>query len=139
MSSYIEGALTQGETVLHTARVSLWVMVWPILIGLVLLPLFGVGLLLWLYVYIQYKATELAVTNKRVLVKHGFISRRTIELSINKVESIQVDQSVMGRMLDYGSLVISGAGMAQAPVNGVAEPMAFRKAFIEAQDRLTRD
>ncbi len=134
MSSYIEDALTQGETVVHTARISAWVLSGPILLGLVLLPAFGVGLLFWLYAYIQYKATELAITNKRVLVKHGFIARQTIELSISKVESIRVDQTVMGRVLNYGSLVISGAGTAQEPVRGIAKPMAFRKAFISAQD-----
>jgi hypothetical protein len=50
------------------------------------------------------------------------------------VESIQVDQSVMGRILDYGTLVISGAGTPQAPIPGISNPIEFRRAFIEAQD-----
>jgi uncharacterized membrane protein YdbT with pleckstrin-like domain len=134
MSSYIEGALTQDERVLHHAHVSLWSLWVPLLVGLVLLPAFGIGLIAWGYAYVMYKTTELAVTNKRVIVKQGFISRQTIEININKVESIQVDQTVMGRMLDYGSLLISGAGSPQAPLNGISKPLAFRRAFMEAQD-----
>jgi uncharacterized membrane protein YdbT with pleckstrin-like domain len=134
MASYIEGALTPGETVLHNAHVSWWSLWGPLALGLVTLPLFGLGLIAWGYAWVQYKTTELAITNKRVIVKTGFISRQTIELNIAKVESIQVNQTMMGRMLDYGSLLISGGGNPQAPINGISEPLAFRKAFMEAQD-----
>lgn len=85
--------------------------------------------------YVRYKTTELAITTKRVIVKHGFIRRRTVEININKVESIQVDQEVLGRMFNFGTLVIAGAGDPQAPIAGISSPMAFRKAFIEAQDQ----
>ncbi|MFO1254021.1 MAG: PH domain-containing protein, partial [Inhella sp.] len=98
------------------------------------LPLFGLGLVFLVAAYIRYKSTELAVTNKRIIVKHGFISRQTIEINLNKAESIQVDQGVLGRLFDFGTLVISGTGTSHAPLTGIAEPMAFRKAFIEAQD-----
>jgi len=138
MSSYIEAALTSDERVLHYAHVSLWSLWGPLLLGLVLLPAFGVGLIAWAYAYVQYKTTELAVTNKRVIVKQGFISRQTIEINIQKVESIQVDQSVMGRLLDFGSLLISGAGSPQAPLRGISQPLAFRRAFVEAQDGAVR-
>ena len=134
MSSYIEGALTQDERVLHEAHVSWWSLWVPLLLGAVLLPAFGLGLLLWGYAYVKYKTTELAVTNKRVIVKQGFISRQTIEININKVESIQVDQTVMGRLLDFGSLLIAGAGTPQAPLKGISKPLGFRRAFMEAQD-----
>jgi len=134
MASYIEDALTPGERVLHTAHVSWWSQWFPLLIGLVTLPLFGLGLLAWGYAYVQYKTTELAITTKRVIVKTGFISRQTIELNLAKVESIQVNQSMLGRLLDHGSLLISGGGNPQAPINGISQPMAFRKAFMEAQD-----
>ena len=84
--------------------------------------------------YVRYKTTELAVTTKRVIVKHGFVRRRTVEINLNKVESIQVDQGVLGRIFDFGTLVVAGTGASHAPITGIAAPMAFRKAFIEAQD-----
>ena len=135
MSSYVEGALVGGERIVHEGSISLW-SVWHLLaLGLVLLPVFGLGLLVWGYAYIRLKSTEVAVTTKRLIVKHGFIRRSTIELNINKVESIQVDQAMIGRLLNFGTLVIAGTGSSHAPIVGVADPMAFRKAFIEAQDQ----
>ena len=65
----------------------------------------------------------------------GHISRRTIEININKVESIQVDQGIGGRIFNFGTLLISGAGNPQAPIPGISDPMLFRKAFMEAQDQ----
>jgi uncharacterized membrane protein YdbT with pleckstrin-like domain len=134
MTSYVEGALVKDERVVHVGNISLWSLAGPLLLGLLLLPLFGVGLVFWVVAYVKYKTTELAITNKRVIAKFGFISRRTVELNINKVESIQVDQSVLGRIFNFGTLVISGAGDPQAPIPGISDPMSFRKAFIEAQD-----
>jgi len=134
MTSYVEGALVKDERVVHVGNISLWSLAGPLFLGLVLLPLFGVGLVFWVVAYVKYKTTELAITNKRVIAKFGFISRRTVELNINKVESIQVDQSVLGRIFNFGTLVISGAGDPQAPILGISDPMSFRKAFIEAQD-----
>jgi uncharacterized membrane protein YdbT with pleckstrin-like domain len=134
MSSYVEEVLISGERVVHVGRPTLW-SVWHLLFfGLLLLPAFGAGLLLWLVAYIRIRSTELAVTTKRVIVKHGFIQRSTIEINLNKVESIQVTQSLLGRMFDFGTLVIAGTGSAHAPLEGIAEPLAFRKAFVEAQD-----
>ena len=139
MTSYVEDALVGGEKVVHQGKISLW-SVWHLLaLGLVLLPAFGIGLIVFGIAYIRIKSTEIAVTTKRLIVKHGFIRRSTIEININKVESIQVDQEMMGRMLNYGTLVISGTGTSHAPITGISEPMAFRKAFIEAQDAAKRD
>ena len=139
MPSYVEDALVGGEKVIHQGKISLW-SVWHLLaLGLVLLPAFGIGLIFWGIAYIRIKSTEIAVTTKRLIVKHGFIRCSTIEININRVESIQVDQEMMGRMLNYGTLVISGTGTSHAPITGISEPMAFRKAFIEAQDAAKRD
>ena len=134
MSSYVENALVGGERVVYQGKISLW-SVWHLLVlGFVLLPAFGIGLIFWAVAYMRIKSTEVAVTTKRLIVKHGFIRRSTIEINISKVESIQVDQGMMGRMLNYGTLLISGTGTSHAPISGISEPMAFRKAFIEAQD-----
>ena len=135
MASYVEGALVKDEKIVHVGHISLWSLWHLIALGLVLLPAFGLGMIFWIMAYVKYKTTELAITSKRVIVKFGFIRRRTIEININKVESIQVDQEMLGRMFNYGTLVISGAGNPQAPIAGISGPMAFRKAFIEAQDQ----
>jgi uncharacterized membrane protein YdbT with pleckstrin-like domain len=134
MSSYIEAALVPGERLVHQGRLSLWSAWHLLLIGLVLLPVFGIGLAFWLTAYIRIKSTELAVTTKRLIVKHGFIRRSTMEINIGKVESIQVSQSMTGRLLGFGTLVIAGTGTSHAPLHGIADPMSFRRAFVQAQD-----
>jgi len=135
MTSYVEGALVKDEKIVHLGHISLWSLWHLFALGLLLLPVFGLGLILWVLAYVRYKTTELAITTKRVIVKHGFIRRRTVEININKVESIQVDQEILGRLFNFGTLVIAGAGDPQAPIAGISSPMAFRKAFIEAQDQ----
>lgn len=134
MSTYVDQVLVPGERVVHLGRTSLWSVWHWLALGLILLPAFGLGLVFWVMAYVRIKSTELAVTTKRVIVKHGFIRRSTIEINISKVESIQVNQSLLGRMLDFGTLVIAGTGASHAPIDGIAEPLAFRRAFVEAQD-----
>lgn len=134
MSSYVEGALVEGERIVHAGRISLWSLWHLIGLGILLLPAFGLGLILLVVAYVRYQSTELAVTTRRVIVKHGFIRRRTVEINLSKVESIQVDQAVMGRFFNFGTLIVAGTGTSHAPLAGIAAPMEFRKAFIEAQD-----
>jgi uncharacterized membrane protein YdbT with pleckstrin-like domain len=153
MSSYIENSLIQDEKILHQAQISVWSLfplifsggiVFPALgvfmgislapvldIGLAvfLAPTFGVGVVLLLAAFTRYISTELAITNKRVIAKFGFISRSTVEINLPKIESIQVHQGIFGRIFDYGSLVISGAGSPKAPIPGIAQPLQFRKTF----------
>jgi uncharacterized membrane protein YdbT with pleckstrin-like domain len=88
MGSYIDRALISGETVLHRGRVSLWSIAPILFLGVLLLPLFGLGLIFLAQAWIRYKTTELAITDKRVVAKFGFIRRDTIEININKIESI---------------------------------------------------
>ncbi len=134
MPSYVSKTLIAGESILHSASISLWTQTPLILLGLVLLPVFGLGLAFWLIAYVRYKSTELAVTNKRTVAKFGFISRRTIEMNLSKIETIQVQQGVLGRIFNFGSLIIAGAGIPQEPIPGIADPMEFRRAVMEAQE-----
>lgn len=134
MASYVEDALVKDEQIVHVGHLSLWSFWHLIALGIVLLPAFGIGLVPLVMAYVRYKSTELAVTTKRVIVKHGFIRRQTVEINLGKVESIQVDQGVLGRMFDFGTLVVAGTGASHAPIAGIAQPMEFRKAFIAAQD-----
>lgn len=132
--SYVQSSLTTGESVQHMGKISVWALMPLILLGLITLPLFGIGLIFWATAAIRYWTTELAITNKRVIAKTGLISRNTIELNLSKIESIRVDQSILGRIFNYGSIIVAGAGTPQAPVVGISNPMDFRKAFITAQE-----
>lgn len=134
MASYIEGSLLSDETILHQGRISLWSMFPLIFFGVILAPVV-VGLVILVIAYIRYQTTELAITNKRVVVKTGLISRNIIEINIAKVESVEVAQSVLGRLFDFGSLSISGTGFNQAPIPNISDPMTFRKALIQAQTK----
>ncbi len=136
MGSYVQNSLIGEEKVIYEASISVWSMLPLLILGLLLLPVFGFGLLLWLVAFIRYKTTELAFTNKRVIAKFGFISRRTVELNLTKVESVQVNQGVVGRIFNFGTLIVSGAGNPQAPIPGISDPMSFRRSFMEFQDRL---
>ena len=132
--SYVESVLAEGEQVKFRGRISAWSLFWYWLAGLVLLPVAGIGLIVWIVAWIKLRATELAVTNKRVIAKFGFISRQTIEINVARIESVQVEQTVMGRMLGYGTIVLSGAGTPQATLRHIADPLAFRKAAVGAQE-----
>jgi uncharacterized membrane protein YdbT with pleckstrin-like domain len=134
MASYVDKVLIEGEHIVYSGHITLWSLWHLILFGVILLPV-GIGLILLIMAYIRYKTTELAITNKRVIAKSGFVSRHTIELNINRVESLQVSQSLLGRMFNFGTLIISGGGNPQAPITGISNPLAFRKAFTEAQDQ----
>lgn len=134
MSSYVEGALVNDEKIVHIGHISKWSLWHLIVFGVLLLPLFGAGLILLGIAYVRYKSVELAVTTKRVIVKHGFVTRQTVEMNLNRVESVQVEQGVLGRLFDFGTLIIAGTGSSHAPLAGIADPMGFRKAFIAAQD-----
>lgn len=134
MSSYVEETLVAGETILYEAKTSLWSQLWLILLGFIFFFMFGAGIIFWIIAFIKYKTTELSFTNRRVVAKIGLIGRQTIELNINKVESLQVRQGMFGRIFDYGTLVIAGAGNPQAPISGISAPMKFRQAFMEYQN-----
>jgi uncharacterized membrane protein YdbT with pleckstrin-like domain len=134
MPSYVEQNLIKDERVLYVARVSLWTEWRLIALGLVLLAAFGLGLVFLVAAWVRYRSTELAVTSRRVVAKFGFVSRRTIEMNLAKVETVQVEQSVAGRLFDFGSLIISGAGIPQEPIPGISQPMEFRRRLLEAQD-----
>jgi uncharacterized membrane protein YdbT with pleckstrin-like domain len=132
--SYVSKTLIPGESIVHEATISLWTQTPLILLGLILLPVFGIGLIFWVMAYVRYKSTELAVTTKRTVAKFGFVSRHTMEMNLSKIETIQVTQSLLGRVFDFGSLIISGAGIPQEPIPGIGQPMEFRRAVLEAQE-----
>jgi uncharacterized membrane protein YdbT with pleckstrin-like domain len=80
-----------------------------------------------LIAYVSYQTSEYGITNKRILMKIGFISRVSVEILLQRVESIQVYQSIAGRIFNYGSIVISGTGGSKDPFYSIPDPLLFRR------------
>jgi uncharacterized membrane protein YdbT with pleckstrin-like domain len=132
--SYIDDSLIEGESILHRARVSWWSQFWLVFLGILLLVLV-VGLAFLVAAWIRVRSTEIAITNRRVIAKFGFVKRDTVEINLDKVEALKVEQGFMGRMLNYGTVFISGAGTSVAPIKDIADPLVFRRKFMEATNR----
>jgi uncharacterized membrane protein YdbT with pleckstrin-like domain len=132
--SYIDDSLIEGETLIHRARISWWSQ-FPLLFLGVLTLVFGVGLVFLVWAWIRVRSTELAITNRRVIAKRGFVKRHTVEINLDKVEALKVEQGVWGRILNFGTIYISGAGTSVAPIANIADPLVFRRKFMEATNR----
>jgi uncharacterized membrane protein YdbT with pleckstrin-like domain len=151
--SYASSVLQPGETIIAPGRLHWIIYGWAIaflVAGVVLLVLehaflpqhdwlitfttviFG-GLFLsfFLYAWFIRWITEFAVTNRRVISKRGFIWRETEEMNMDKVETVDIDQTIPGRILDYGSIRITGTGGTNnIEVRRIAAPFKLRNAII---------
>jgi membrane protein YdbS with pleckstrin-like domain len=143
--SYLDDHLLDGERIEYRAHLH-WTIfgsaILVVLLGVALaivlriyqpeywwlgLVLVGIGLLLAIGPLIRYTSSEFAVTNKRVLAKHGFIERESIETLLSKIEAISVDQGIIGRMLDFGSITITGTGGTEESFPRISAPLEFRR------------
>jgi uncharacterized membrane protein YdbT with pleckstrin-like domain len=88
---------------------------------------------------IQRNSTEMAVTNHRVIIKVGLVGRRTVELLLSKVESIEVKETGLGRMLGYGTIVVIGTGGTPEPFYRVAHPLDFRSKVQQQIEATSQD
>ena len=152
--SYIEENLLPDEHITYRARLH-WIVYAPAIVFLALgiilivsgaihiktpgLLIFGIIIVLFspffaLSAWIRRKTSEFAVTNKRVLVKVGFIRRHSLELLLQKVEGIGVDQGVGGRVFRYGTIIVTGTGGTKEPFHKIAAPLEFRR---HVQERLS--
>lgn len=120
---YVDSNLASGESVAHRGEIH-----WAIFIRGILLSPFLIGIAMLILDLFTKISTEMAVTNKRVIIKTGLISTRTVELNLSKVENIAVSQSLFGRMLGYGSITVVGTGGTKEPFRWVKDPIAFRQA-----------
>ena len=138
---YIEANLLPGETVVQRARLH-WIVflkalaVFVVGLGLLYfdpkligLTVMAIGLLMALPPWIQRASSEFGVTSKRVIIKVGVIQRRTLELLIRQVEAISVDQSLTGRMLNFGTITLTGTGGVRETFHNIAEPLEFRRSI----------
>ena len=132
--SYIDESLVPGEVVLHRARVSWWSQMGMVVLGVLLLVVV-VGLFFLIAAWIRVHSTELAITNRRVIAKFGFIKRDTVEINLEKVEALRVEQGFWGRILNFGTILMTGTGGSIEPIPNIADPLVFRRKFMEATDR----
>lgn len=91
------------------------------------LPILGLAGLYGVAVAMSYFSTEFAVTNKRIIAKTGMIRQQTLELVLSKVESVAVKQGLMGSLLGYGTVVVSGSGGTHQGFPNIAEPGVIRQ------------
>ena len=144
---YVENNLMPGEEVTYRAHLHWVIYLRSFLIALLGLALVIAGLwrpdfnvlaylgagvlavafLVWFVQWVKSRTSEFAVTNKRVIIKVGLIRRDTLELLLSKVESIGVDQTVTGRIVGYGSIVVVGTGGTRETFKNIARPLDFRK------------
>jgi len=152
---YIDEILQPGEKVLYSTNAH-WMYYLPAIVawigaivlivlsrfttteGIVLLCLAAAAVVAIAALYWTAKAwfhrwtTETDVTNLRVVHKTGFVQRRTFEMSLDKVESVDVNQSILGRILNYGNVTIQGVGEGKETISTIASPLAFRN-YITAR------
>ncbi|MCK1419836.1 PH domain-containing protein [Bradyrhizobium sp. 180] len=152
MARYIDEILQPGERVLYSTNAH-WIFYFPAIVAwivalallilsrqvtvdwLVLLCLGAAGLVGLAALYWTIKGwfhrftTETDVTNLRVVHKTGFIKRRTFEMALDKVESVDVDQTILGRILNYGDVTIRGVGEGIETIKTIASPLAFRSSI----------
>jgi uncharacterized membrane protein YdbT with pleckstrin-like domain len=89
-----------------------------------------VGLVWMVFIWIRRVTTEIAVTDRRVILKTGLISRRTVEMNLTRIESVDVRQGVIGRLLNFGDVLIRGTGAGLEPIKGVDAPLEFRRRVL---------
>ncbi len=150
--SYVGRHLMTGEVVVREARLSRIVYLPSFILLLVSIVLFAevyrggaetavakpvpevflaIAFLAALPAFFRRMASEFAVTNKRVVVKIGLARRHSTEILLRQVEGITVDQGILGRIFNYGTIVIEGTGSDRTPYTGISAPLKFRLAVQE--------
>ena len=120
MGKYVNNHLIKDEKVVFETKYH-WVIFFSLksLFTLTISPL------------LQRALSEFVITNRRIIIKTGFIARSTLEMNLSKIESVNVDQTVTGRILNYGSITIIGTGGTKETFHNISKPLSFRKAFQE--------
>jgi uncharacterized membrane protein YdbT with pleckstrin-like domain len=148
--SYIDTHLLPGETVAYRTRLHWKIFVVPALISVAMLALaiwafsadkrvlatvpLAIALVVLFIAWIRRRSSEFAVTNKRVIIKLGVMTTRSMELLLPKIEGITVSQSLAGRMFGFGEIIVTGSGGTQEPFPNIQSPLDFRQAVQAATD-----
>jgi uncharacterized membrane protein YdbT with pleckstrin-like domain len=154
---YVDDSLLSDEAVTYRARLHWILFSKPALITIVVIAIAGLiydvadlgkvlstqtDLLVWIAVlviaalpllttFLTWQAADLAVTNKRVILKTGVLKRKTPEMFLSRIESVEVDQSILGRVFGFGTIVIRGTGGSLEPFHTVSHPLRFRNQIQE--------
>ncbi len=120
MGKYVEDNLVKDENVVYEAKLH-----WMLFVSLRAL------ITLFIAPIIAYTTSEFAITNKRIIMKVGLIRRRTLEMNLQKIETVNINQGILGRMLGYGTVTIIGTGGTRESFPRIANPLEFRKRFQE--------
>jgi uncharacterized membrane protein YdbT with pleckstrin-like domain len=147
---YVRRVLQPGETVVYSTKLHWFIYLWAMLLLAFCLILavaawsmadrqnlslaLGIAALIFallalsstLRAFIRRATTELAVTDQRVIYKTGLLARHTLEMNRAKVESVTVDQTLLGRLFGYGTVTVRGIGSALEPIRNIADPLSFR-------------
>jgi len=147
--SYVQRVLQPGEQVRHISSIH-WIAYWPgivvallaviaywlsetrLLSGIWRFTAYALALIavvLLIQQWFQWWITEIAVTNRRIIYKKGLIRRQTNEMNMDKVESVQIVQSILGRMLDYGDVKLLGTGEGFETLRTIASPIELRNSI----------
>lgn len=147
--SYIDTHLLKDEIVIYRTLLHWKVFIIPVVFAVMVLAIFVLiaakagykhvellivipAILFILNAYITRRSSEFAVTNRRVIMKTGVIQTRSLEILLNKVEAVAVNQTLLGKMMNYGDIVITGSGGTKELYRGIEDPLAFRRAVQEA-------
>lgn len=122
MGNYINNNLINGEYLVFETNYH-----WILYFNHLFLSIITLGI----YPYLISKFSEFGITNKRLIIKTGVLSRKTLELNLSKIESVNVNQSILGRILGYGSIGVIGTGGTKEYFVSIKNPLEFRRKFQE--------
>lgn len=124
---YIEESLSTGEEISALFKLH-WIARVPLALWLLLgIPTLGITLVIALYEYLRIRHIEQGVTNKRVIFKTGIISRKSEEMKLASIETVEIDQGIFGRILGYGSIKVTGRGTSDVLFRLIDDPMAVKR------------
>jgi len=127
--SYIASTLANEEEILGQLKITKLQYLMPFVLCFILI---GIPLVLW--VFITRRTTEMAYTNKRVIIKTGIISRDTDEIRSDRIESIDIKQSILGRIFGFGTIYVTGTGGKIIALENVTNVIEMRKALVSLSD-----
>ncbi|MGF1543491.1 MAG: PH domain-containing protein [Parvularculaceae bacterium] len=130
--TYVSKSLGADETLLREAGIA-----WPFhakaWLALLLLGVFVIGVVIFVSVQVWIATTEFALTDRRVILKRGWLRRRTEELSLTSVEEVSIEQGFFGRLFNFGRLVIAGSGRGEVKSPPISDPIGFRSEMSDAR------
>lgn len=143
---YIEDNLLSGEKLLYRTELHKIIYLWPVaffVAGILLFMSGGEAMPAGLFLvvvalplaagkYLQFRTSEFGLTDRRVIIKTGLIQRNTRETQLAKIEAVDVKQGVLGRLLNYGTIIISATGGTKGTYKRIREPLVFKKHVQEA-------